>query len=66
MSFVTSIFIERLVVVCLHQSQVSPFDLKYETCFQEQKQLNPIVPEQATHPISVPVSKEIISDSVEL
>ena len=25
--------------VCLHHSQVSPFDLKYETCFQKQKQV---------------------------
>ena len=31
--------------------QVAPFDLKYENYFQEQKQLDPIVPEQATHPI---------------
>ena len=39
--------------VCLHHSQVSPIDLKHEKYFQKQKQLDPIVPEQATHPISV-------------
>ena len=52
--------------VCLHHSQFSPFDLKYENYFQEQKQLDPIIPEQANHPVSVPVSREMISDSVEL
>ena len=47
-----------------HHSQVSLIHLKHEKHFQEQKQLDPIVPEQATHPISV--SREMISDSVEL
>ena len=36
-----------------------------EEHFQEQKQLDPIVPEQANHHLS-PVSKAMISDSVEL
>ena len=35
------------------KSQVPPIDLKHEKHFQEQKQLDPIVPEQANHPISV-------------
>ena len=39
--------------VCDHHSQVSPIDLKHEKYFQEQKQLNPIVPERVNHPISV-------------
>ena len=30
-----------------------PIDLKHEKHFQEQKQLDPIIPEQANHPISV-------------
>ena len=38
---------------CFHHSQVAPFDLKYEKYFQEQKQSDPIIPEQAYHPISV-------------
>ena len=49
MSWITSIFYE----ICFYHSQVAPFDLKYEKYFQEQTQLDPIVPEQATHPISV-------------
>ena len=39
--------------VCDHHSQVSPIDLKHEKYFQEQKQLDPIVPERVNHPISV-------------
>ena len=42
--------------VCEHHSQVSPIDLKHEKHFQEQKQLDPIVPEQVTHPVSVQCS----------
>ena len=49
---------------CEHHYQVALIDLKHEKHFQEQKQLDPIIPEQANHLISVP--KEIISDSVEL
>ena len=30
-------------------TQVSLIDLKHEKYFQEQKQLDPIIPEQATH-----------------
>ena len=52
--------------VCEHHYQVEPIHLKHEKHFQEQKRLDPIIPEQATHPISVPVSREMISDSVEL
>ena len=56
--------------VCEHHSQVSPDYLKHEEHFQEQKQLDPIVPEQVTHPVLSPVSSVqcpvIISDSVEL
>ena len=33
--------------VCNHHSQVSPIDLKHEKHFQEQKRLDPIIPEQA-------------------
>ena len=40
--------------------------LKHEKHFQEQKQLDPIVPEQATPSNLSPVSREMISDSVEL
>ena len=40
--------------------------LKLEKRFQRQKQLDPIIPEQANHPNLNPVSKEMISDSVEL
>ena len=39
--------------VCDHHSKVSPIDLKHEKYFQEQKQLDPIVPERVNHPISV-------------
>ena len=39
--------------VCEYQSQVSPDYLKHEKHFQGQKQLDPIVPEHVTHPISV-------------
>ena len=39
--------------VCFHHSQVSPIDLKYEKYFQEQKRLDPIIPEQENHPILV-------------
>ena len=35
--------------ICDHHSQVSPIDLKHEKHFQEQKQLDPIVPERANH-----------------
>ena len=52
--------------VCEHHYQVALIDLKHEKHFHEQKQSNPITPEQATRLISVPVSKEMISDSVEL
>ena len=51
--------------VCEHHSQVSLIDLKHEKHFQEQKQLDPIVPEQANPNLS-PASKEMISDSFEL
>ena len=40
--------------ICFYHSQVAPFDLKHGKHFQEQKQLDPIVPEQANHPVSVP------------
>ena len=43
--------------VCDHHSQVSPIDLKHEKYFQEQKQLDPIVPERANHPISIKCPK---------
>ena len=39
--------------VCEHHSQVSPNYLKHEKHFQEQKRLDRIIPEQATHPISI-------------
>ena len=39
--------------VCEHHTQVALIDLKHEKHLQEQKQLDLIVPEQATHPISV-------------
>ena len=39
--------------VCEHYYQVAPIDLKHEKHFQEQKQLNPIVPEQVNHPVSI-------------
>ena len=45
--------------VCVHHSQVSPIDLKHEKYFQEQKQLDPIVPERANHPISVLCPKRL-------
>ena len=35
--------------VCGHHCQVAPIYLKHEKYFQEQKQLDPIIPEQATH-----------------
>ena len=38
--------------VCEHHYQVALIDLKHEKHFQEQKQLNPIIPEQANHLIS--------------
>ena len=53
-------------MVCEHHYQVALIDLKHEKHFQRQKQLDPIIPEQATHPISVQCPREIISDSVEL
>ena len=37
MSFITSIFLVRLVVFVNHHSQVAPIDLKHEKHFQEQK-----------------------------
>ena len=43
--------------VCEHHTQVAPIDLKHEEHFQEQKQLDPRVPEQANHPISVQCPK---------
>ena len=39
--------------VCVNHYQVAPIYLKHEKHFQEQKQLDPIIPEQANHPISV-------------
>ena len=39
--------------VCEHHYQVAPIHLQYEKHFQEQKRLDPVIPEQATHPISV-------------
>ena len=47
MSFITSIFFETYDV-CEHQYQVAPIYLKHEKHFQEQKRLDPIIPEQAT------------------
>ena len=65
MSFITSIFCEACDV-CEHPSQVSLIHLKHEKHFQEQKQLDPIV-SRAGNPSNLsPVSKEMISDSVEL
>ena len=52
--------------VCEHHYQVAPIDLKHEKHFQEQKQLDPIIPEQANHLISAQCPKRLISDSVEL
>ena len=43
--------------VCEHHYQVAPIHLKHEEHFQEQKQLDPIIPEQATHLISVQCPK---------
>ena len=45
------------IVRFVDHSQVSPIDLKHEKHFQEQKQLDPTVPEQANHPISVQCPK---------
>ena len=50
-------FLMRLVVFVFITSQVSPFDLKYENYFQEHEQLDPIIPEEANHPISIPCPK---------
>ena len=49
---------------CEHHTQVSPIDLKHKKHLQEHKRLDPIIPEQATN--LSPVSREMISDSVEL
>ena len=43
--------------VCEHHTQVSLIHLKHEKHFHEQKRLDPIVPEQAHHPISVQCPK---------
>ena len=56
-------FIMRFVFT-IHR--FAPFDLKYEKYFQRQKQLHPIIPEQANHLNLNPVSREIFWDSVEL
>ena len=42
---------------CEHHCQVAPIYLKHEKHFQEQKQVNPIIPEQANHLISVQCPK---------
>ena len=66
MSCITSILLWDLWCLFYH-SQVAPFDLKFERRFpKKKKQLDPIIPEQANHPNLNPVSREIISDSVEL
>ena len=39
--------------VCVHHSQVSPINLKNDKHFQKQKQLDPIIPEQTNHPVSM-------------
>ena len=51
--------------VCEHYCQVSLIHLKHEKHFQEKKRLDPIIPEQANHPVSIPCP-EMISDSGEL
>ena len=52
--------------VCDHHYQVAPIHLKHEKHFQEQKQLDPI-DSRAGNPSNLsPVSREMISDSVEL
>ena len=52
--------------VCEHHYQVALIDLKHEKHFQEQKQLDPH-DSRASKPSDLsPVSKEMISDSVEL
>ena len=43
--------------VCEHHYQVAPIDLKHEKYFQEQKQLDPMVPERANHLFSVQCPK---------
>ena len=43
--------------VCEHHYQVAPIYLKHEKHFQEQKQLDPIIPEQANRLISVQCPK---------
>ena len=52
--------------VCEYHTQVAPIDLKHEKHFQEQKQLDPIIPREGKPSNLNPVSNEIISDSVEL
>ena len=49
-------FVVRLVVFVIIL-RFPPIDLKHEKYFQEQKRLDPIVPEQAIHPISVQCQK---------
>ena len=44
--------------VCEHHYQVAPIYLKHEKRFQKHKQLDPIIPEQATHPISIQCPKK--------
>ena len=46
-------FVLTLVVFVIITLKFLPIDLKHEKHFQEQKQLDPIVPEQVTHPVSV-------------
>ena len=52
--------------VCEHHYQIAPIHLKHEKHFQEQKQLDPIIPEQANHPISIQCPKRWFQNSVEL
>ena len=44
--------------VCEHHCQVAPIYLQHEKHFQEQKQLDPIIPDEANHPISVSVQRD--------